>query len=80
MKFARRGKVTGRAKAITKTRLKIRTVVRDVVRAKARTKLRSPITAKGEAKVSLENRTTAKVLVRSRRKMDRAHRIRVKGR
>jgi hypothetical protein len=78
MNFTRRGKVTGRAKVITKPRLKIRTVVRDV--ARARTRLRSPITAKGEAKVSLANRTTAKVLVRSRRKMDRAHRIRAKGR
>jgi hypothetical protein len=77
MKFARRGKVTGRAKAITKTRLIIRIVVRDV--AKARATLRIPTTAKGKAKVSLGNRTTAKVLVRSRGKMDRAHQIRTKG-
>jgi hypothetical protein len=80
MNFTRRGKVTGRAKAITKARPKIRTVVRDVATARVRTKLWVPITAKGEAKVSLANRTTAKVLVRSRRKMDRAHRIRAKGR
>jgi hypothetical protein len=65
MNFTHRDKVTGRAKAITKARLKIRTAVKDVAAARARTKLRSPI--------------TAKVLVRSRGKIDRAHRLRTKG-
>lgn len=78
MDFARQDKVVGRAKGITKTRLEIPTVVRETTTA--RTKSWVPTTAKGKAKISLENRIMVRVLVGSWRKMNRDHQISAKVR